>query len=89
MADQKNLKDRKLEEKQKPQEAHVDEPKIEVRSGPKEEKIDPQKMIRENENASVPDNAYSFDEDNTENEEYHDATDVDVPNESSGEERYY
>lgn len=33
-------------------------------------------QVRETEDASLPDDAYSFDEDNTDNEEYHDAGDL-------------
>lgn len=33
--------------------------------------------VRENENASLPDETYVFDEDNTDNEEYHDFAELD------------
>lgn len=34
--------------------------------------------VRENEDASLPDDSYSFDEDNTANEEYHDVDEEDL-----------
>lgn len=34
--------------------------------------------VRENEDASLQDDTYAFDEDNTDNEEYHDVGDVDA-----------
>ena len=34
--------------------------------------------VRENEDASLQDDTYAFDEDNTDNEEYHDASDADA-----------
>lgn len=37
-------------------------------------------QVRENEDASLQDDTYAFDEDNTENEEYHDAEDIDFDN---------
>lgn len=36
--------------------------------------------VRENEDASLQDDSYSFDEDNTDNEEYHDVEDFDPDN---------
>lgn len=41
-----------------------------------EEEADPDEQVRETEDASLQDDTYSFDEDNTGNEEYHDAEDV-------------
>jgi hypothetical protein len=41
-----------------------------------EEEADPDEQVRETEDASLQDDSYSFDEDNTGNEEYHDAEDV-------------
>jgi hypothetical protein len=38
--------------------------------------VDPDSAVRLNEDASLPDKQYSFGEDNTGNEEYHDASDV-------------
>jgi hypothetical protein len=43
----------------------------------KEGEIDPEDQVRETENASLQDDSYSFDEENTDNEEYHDAGDGD------------
>lgn len=37
-----------------------------------------QTQVRENEDASLQDNTYSFDENNTDNEEYHDADEGDL-----------
>lgn len=37
---------------------------------------DPDKQVRETEDASLQDSTYSFDESNTDNEEYHDASDA-------------
>lgn len=37
-------------------------------------------QVRENEDASLQDDTYAFDEDNTDNEEYHDAEDFDFDN---------
>lgn len=37
-----------------------------------------EQQVRENEDASLQDDSYSFDEDNTDNEEYHDASDADA-----------
>lgn len=38
---------------------------------------DPEQQVRETEDASLQDDSYSFDEANTDNEEYHDASDAD------------
>lgn len=35
-----------------------------------------QRQVRETEDASLPDDAYAFDESNTDNEEYHDVSDA-------------
>ena len=42
--------------------------------------IDVEESVRENEDASLQDDSYAFDEENTDNEEYHDSED-----ESAGE----
>ena len=41
-----------------------------------DEAIDPDKQVRATEDASLQDESYSFDEQNTDNEEYHDASDA-------------
>ncbi len=38
-------------------------------------KVDPESQVRENEDASLQDDSYAFDEDTTENEEFHDVDD--------------
>jgi hypothetical protein len=46
-------------------------------------KADPESEVKENEDASLQDESYSFDEANTDNEEYHDADefeDFDIDN---------
>ncbi|WP_408096114.1 hypothetical protein ACJVC5_13830 [Peredibacter sp. HCB2-198] len=45
--------------------------------------VDPDQQVRETEDASLQDESYSFDEQNTDNEEYHDASgaeDIDLDN---------
>lgn len=39
--------------------------------------LKPETQVRENEDASLQDDSYSFDEDNTDNEEFHDADESD------------
>lgn len=53
-----------------PQEPNKAEPKKETNNLPRE-----LKEVRDNEEASLPDQTYTFDESNTDDEEYHDVDD--------------